>query len=158
MVRECLHLYADEPPNYCRFERGPADHPAWREAMVSLFHIAGTRGPRLRFVHPTRAKQDSNTGPRVTQDGLHFHMGRYRRKGDLIPPTQGVAYHPPAALLHILSDILVNRALVAMALPQDPHMALHALAVRPEEWSIWCRTSAEARRGSRKTKRRSGPG
>ena len=74
--------------------------------MVHLFHITGTRAPRLRLVHPRRAKQDAHTGPRVTLDGLHLHVGGYRSRGSLSPPTQGAIYHPPAALLYILRDVL----------------------------------------------------
>ena len=73
-----------------------------------LFHTTGTRDPRLRLVHPTRAKQDAHTGPRVTPDGLHLHVGGYRRRDGLSPPTRGAAYHPPAALMYILRDVLAE--------------------------------------------------
>ena len=46
-----------------------------------------------------RAKQDANTGPQMTLDGLHLHVGGYRRQGSLSPPTQGAAYHPLAAYI-----------------------------------------------------------
>ena len=107
-VRECLSECADEHLHYCRREQGPTNHPGWRDALVHLFHTTGTQDPRLRLVHPTRAKQDAHTGPRVTPDGLHFHVGGYRRQGSLSPPTQGAAYHPPAALLYIPRDLLAD--------------------------------------------------
>ena len=44
----------------------------------------------------------------MTPDGLHLHVGGYRRRGSLSPPTQGAAYHPAAALLYILRDALAN--------------------------------------------------
>ena len=62
------------------------------------------------------------TGPRVTPGGLHLHVGGYRRKGDLPPPTRGVAYHPPAALVYILRDVLVD----------GEHQAPNADVVWPE--------------------------
>ena len=88
-------------------EQEPTDHPGWRDALVHLFHTTGTRDPRLRLVHPTRARQDAHTGPRVISDGLHLHVGGYRRQGSLSPPTQGAAYHP-AALLYVLRDVLAD--------------------------------------------------
>ena len=86
----------------CRREQGPTDHPGWRDALVHLFHTTGTRDPRLRLVHPTRAKQDAHTGQRVTSDGLHPNVGGYRRGGSLssphtgggIPPAGGPPVHP----------------------------------------------------------------
>ena len=108
VVRECLNQCADEHLHYCRREQGPTDHPGWRDALVHLFHPTGTRDPRLRLVHPTRAKQDAHTGPRVSPGGLHLHAGGYRRRGGLSPPTPGAAYHPPAALLYILRDVLAD--------------------------------------------------
>ena len=75
--------------------------------MVHLFHTTGTQDPRLRLVHPTRAKQDAHTGQRVTLDGLHLHVHGYRRRGSLSAPTQGAAYHLPAALLYI-RDVLAE--------------------------------------------------
>ena len=107
-VRECLDQCADEHLHYCRHEQGPTNHPGWRDALAHLFHTTGTRDPRLRLVHPTRAKQDAHTGPRVTPDGLHLHVGGYRRRNGLSPPTQGAAYHPPAALMYILRDVLAE--------------------------------------------------
>ena len=103
-VRECFNQCADEHLHYCRREQEPTNHRGWRNALVHLFHTTGTRDPRLRLVRPTRAKQDTHTGPRMTPDGLHLHVGGYRRRGSLPPPTQGAAYHPPAALLYILRD------------------------------------------------------
>ena len=44
----------------------------------------------------------------MTPVGLHLHVGGYRRRGSLTPPTQGPAYHPPAALLYILRDVLAD--------------------------------------------------
>ena len=78
------------------------------DALAHLFHTTGTRDPRLRLVHPTRAKQDTHTGPRVTPDGLHLHVGGYRRRDGLSPPTRGAADHPPAALMYILRDVLAE--------------------------------------------------
>ena len=44
----------------------------------------------------------------MTPDGLQLHVGGYRRQGSLSFPTQGAAYHPPAALLYILRDVLAD--------------------------------------------------
>ena len=44
----------------------------------------------------------------MTLDGPHLHVGGYHRQGSLSPPTQGAAYHPPAALLYILRDVLAD--------------------------------------------------
>ena len=107
-LRECLNQCVDEHLHYCRREQEPTNHPGWRDALVHLFHTTGTRDPRLRLVHPTRAKQDAHTGPRVTSEGLHLHVGGYRRRGSLSPPSQGAAYHPPVALLYNLRDVLAN--------------------------------------------------
>ena len=63
---------------------------------------------RLKLIQPRRAKQDAYTGPRVTPDGLHLHVGGYRRQGSLSPPTQGAAYHQLAALVYILRDVLAD--------------------------------------------------
>ena len=76
--------------------------------MVHPFHTTGTREPHLRLYHPTRAKQDAHTGPRVTPDGLHLHVGGYHRRGGLSPPTRGAAYHPLAALMYILHNVLAE--------------------------------------------------
>ena len=108
VVRECLNQCADEHLHYCRCEQGPTDHPGWRDALVHLFDTTVTRDPRLRLIHPTRAKQDAHTGPEVTAAGLHLHVGGYHRQGSLSPPTQGAAYHPPPALLYILRDVLAD--------------------------------------------------
>ena len=107
-VRECLNQCADEYVHYCRRKQEPTNHPGWRDALVHLFHTTGTRDPRLRLVHPTRAKKDAHTGPRVTPDGLHLHVWGYRPRGSLSPPTQGAAYHPTAALLYILRDVIAD--------------------------------------------------
>ena len=107
-VRECLNQCANENLHYCRREQEPTNHPGWRDALVHLFHTTGTRDPCLRLVHPTRAKQDAHAGPRVTTDGLHLHVGGYRCRGSLSPPTQGAAYHPQAALLYILRNVLAD--------------------------------------------------
>ena len=98
-VRESLDQCAEEYLHYCRREQGPTSHPGWREALVNLFHTTGTRDPRLRLIHPTRAKQDAHTGPRVTLGGLHLHVGGYRRKGDPAPYPQGSV--PPAGGPHV---------------------------------------------------------
>ena len=108
VVRECLNQCADEHLHYCRREQEPTNQPGWRDALVHLFHTTGTRDPRLRLVHPMRAKQDAHTGPRVTPDGLHLHVGGYRRQGGLSPPTRGAAYQPPVALMYILHDVLAE--------------------------------------------------
>ena len=107
-VQDCLDYSADEHLHYCRHEQEPTNRPGWRDALVHLFHTTGTRDPRLRLVHPTRAKQDAHTGPRVTPDGLHLQVGGYRRRGGLSPPTRGAAYHPPAALMYILHNVLAE--------------------------------------------------
>ena len=107
-VRECPNQCADEHLHYCRREQGPTNHPRWRDALVHLFHTTSTQDPRLRLVHPTRAKRDVHTGPRVTSDSLLLDVGGYRRQGSLSPPTHGPAYHPPAALLYILRDVLAD--------------------------------------------------
>ena len=107
-VGECLNQCADEHLHYCRREQEPTNHPAWRDALAHLFHTTGKRDPSLRLVHPTRAKQDAHTGPRVTPDGLHLHVGGYRRRDGLSPPTRGAAYHPPAALMYILREVLAE--------------------------------------------------
>ena len=107
-LRECLNQCADEHLHYCRREQEPTNQPGWRDALVHLFHTTGTRDPCLILVHPTRAKQVAHIGPRVTPDGLHLDVGGYRRQGGLSPPTRGAAYHPPAALIHILHDVLAE--------------------------------------------------
>ena len=107
-VQECLNQCTDEHLHYCRREQEPTDHPGWRDALVYLFHTTGTRDPRLRLVHPTRAKQDAHSGPRVTLDGLHLHVGGYRRRGGLSPPTRGAAYRPPVALMYTLHNVLAE--------------------------------------------------
>ena len=78
-VRECLNQCANEHLHYCCREQGPTDHPGWRDALVNLFHTTGTQDPRLRLIHPTRGKQDTHIGPRVTLDSLHSHLGGYPR-------------------------------------------------------------------------------
>ena len=107
-VRECLNQCADEHFHYFCRKQEPNNEPAWHNALVKLFHTTGTRDPRLRLLHPTRAKQDAHTGPGLTPDGLHLHVGGYRRRGSLSPPTQRAACHPPAALLYILRDVLAD--------------------------------------------------
>ena len=62
-VRQCLNQCADEHLHYCCREQEPTDQPGWRDALVHLFHTTGTRDPRLRLVHPEKAKQDAHTGP-----------------------------------------------------------------------------------------------
>ena len=44
----------------------------------------------------------------MTTGGLHLHVRVYRRQGGLSPPTRGAAYHPPAALMYILHDLLAE--------------------------------------------------
>ena len=107
-VRECLNQCADDHLHYCRREQEPANQPGWRDALVHLFHTTGTRDPRLRLVRFTRAKQDAHTGQQLTSDGLHLHVGCYRRQGGLSPPTRGAAHHLPAALEYILHDVLAE--------------------------------------------------
>ena len=65
-LRECLNQCADEHLHHCCREHEPTNHPGWRDALVHLFHTTATRDPRLRLVQPTKAKQDAQTGPRVT--------------------------------------------------------------------------------------------
>ena len=107
-VPEYLNQCADEHLQYCGCEQGPTDHSGRRVALVNLFRTTGTWDPRLRLIHPTRAKQDADTGPWVTLDSLHPHFGGYRRQGNLSPSTQWAAYHPPAALMYIPCDVLVD--------------------------------------------------
>ena len=107
-VQKCLSQCADEHVHYCRCRQQPNNHARWRDALVHLFHTTGMGDPRLRLLHRTRAKQDAPTGPRLTPDGLHLHVGGYRRRGSLSPPTQGAAYHPLAVLLYILRDLLAE--------------------------------------------------
>ena len=71
-VRECLNQCADEHLHYCRREQEPTNHPEWGDALVHLFHTTGTRDPRLRLIHPTRAKQVRPV--RCTMNGLR-HPG-----------------------------------------------------------------------------------
>ena len=114
-VRECLNQCADEHLHYGPREQESTNDPGWQDALVHLFHTTGTQDSRLRLVHPTRAKQDAHTGPWVTPDGLHLHVGGYRRRGNVSPPTQGAACHPTAALLYILRDLLAEGE------HQEPH-------------------------------------
>ena len=107
-VRECINQCANEHLHYCRREQEPTNHPGWRDTLVHLPHTTGTRNPRLRLVRPTRTKQEAHTGPRGTPEGLHLHVRGYRRQGGLSPPTRGAAYHPPAALMYILHDVLAE--------------------------------------------------
>ena len=107
-VRECLNQCADEQLHYCRQEQGPTDRPRWRDALVHLFHTTSKQDPRLRLIQPTRARQDPHTGPWVTPDGLHLHVGGYHRQGSLPPPTQGAAHLSPAALMYISRDVLLD--------------------------------------------------
>ena len=88
-VRECSNQCADEHFHYCRHKQEPTNHPGWRDALVSPLPRHRHANPHLRLVHPTRAKQDAHTGPRVTPDGLHLHVRGYRRRGSLSPPTRG---------------------------------------------------------------------
>ena len=88
-VQECLNQCANEHLHYCRREQEPINQPGCRDALVNLFPTTGTRDPRLRLVHPTRAKQDAHTAPRVTSDGLHLHGRSYHRRGSLSPPRRG---------------------------------------------------------------------
>ena len=107
-VWECLNQCAREHLHYCCLEQEPTDHPGSRDALVHLFHTTGTRDPHLRLIHSTGARQDAHTGLQVTSGGPKLHVGRYRRQGSLSPPTQGAAYHPPAALMYILRDVLAD--------------------------------------------------
>ena len=65
-VPEFSNQCADEHLHYCCRKQGPTEHPRWRDTLVDLFHTTGTRDPRLRLIHPRRAKQDAHTGPQVT--------------------------------------------------------------------------------------------
>ena len=95
-VRECLNQCADQHLHYCRREQEPTNHPRWRDALVHLFHTTSTQDPRLRLVHPKRAKQDAHTGPRVTPDGL-LPLGRpiSHHAGGGVPPAGSPHLHPP---------------------------------------------------------------
>ena len=88
--------------------RSPPTNPGGTRLWSTSSTPPARRNPRLSLVQPTRAKQDTHIGPRVTPDGLHLHVGGNRRRGSLSPPTQGAVYQPPAALLYILSDVLAN--------------------------------------------------
>ena len=99
-VRECTHQCAQEHLHYCRSEQGLADLPGWREALVNLLHTTGRRDPRLRLIHPTRAEEDANTGPRVSPQGLQLHVGGSCCKGDLRPPYKRGGI-PPAGSPHV---------------------------------------------------------
>ena len=59
----------------------------------------GHNGPHHPFL------DNDDPWPRRVTSG---HVGGYRRRGSLSPPTQGAAYHPPAALLYILRDVLAD--------------------------------------------------
>ena len=107
-VREYLNQCTDEHLHYCCREQGPIDHHGGRNALVNLFHTPRTRDPRLRLLDPMRAKQDAHTGPRVIPDGLHLHVGSYYRQGIVSPPAQAAAYHPPAALMYINRNVLMD--------------------------------------------------
>ena len=63
----------------------------------------------MRLIHSRRARQHAHTGPRVTLERLHLHVGRYHRQGTLSPPTHGAGYQPPAALMYILRNVLADR-------------------------------------------------
>ena len=142
---------------------GPVGHPGWRDALVNLFHTTDTREPGLRLIHPTRAKQDARAGPRVTADGLHLYVRGYRRKGNLSPPMQGAAYHPPIALMYILRDVQVDgehrapNADVVWPEPLRPQPNAPTLgwlsttddqcaqaAEQPQLWSEWVVVQVEA--------------
>ena len=99
-VRECLNQCADEHLHYCRREQGPTNHPGWRDALVHLLHTTGTRDPRLRLVHPTRAKQDTHTGPRVTPGQPAPPRRGLPPPGRPIPPNAGGGV-PPAGSPHV---------------------------------------------------------
>ena len=107
-VRACLNQGADEHLHYCRCEEGPTSHPRWRAALYHLFHTTGRQDLHMRLIHPTTAKHNAHTGPGVTPDGLHLHIGGYRRQGSLSTPTQGAAYHPRPALMYIFRDVLAD--------------------------------------------------
>ena len=66
----------------------------------------------------------------MTPDGLHLYVGGYRRRGGLSPPTRGAAYHPPAALMYILHDVLAEsehrEPNADVALPELLHPRPHA--------------------------------
>ena len=99
-VRECLNQCADEHLHYCRREQEPTNHPGWRDALVHLFHTTGTRDPRLRLVHPKRAKQDAHTGPRVTPGRPAPPLRGLSPPGRPIAPHAGGGV-PPAGSLHV---------------------------------------------------------
>ena len=148
--QECLTQCADKHLHSCRREQGPTDHPGWRDTLVNLFHTTGKRDPRLRLMHPTRTKQDAHSGLRVTPDGQHIHVGGHRRQDSLSPPTQGAVYHPPAALIYILRDLLADgehqapNADVAWhePLPPRPHAPAPVWLMTTDDQ--WARAAEEA--------------
>ena len=75
----------------------------------------------------------------MTSDNLHLHVGGYRRKGDLSPRRQGAAYHPPAVLMYILRDVLVNGELFApnADVAQPEHLRLQPNTPTP----VWLVTT-----------------
>ena len=99
-MRECLNQCADEHLHYCRREQEPSNHPGWRDALAHLFHTTGTRDPRLRLIHPTRAKQDAQTGPRVTPGRPAPPRRGLPPPGWPIPPHAGGGV-PPASSPHV---------------------------------------------------------
>ena len=152
-LRECLNQCSDEHLQYSRRKQGPTKLPGWREALVHLVHTTGFRDPRLRLIHPTRAKQDADTGPRVPPDGLHLHVGGYCRQGSLSLPTQGAAYHPLAALMYIRRDVLADGEHQApnadMAWPellrQRPHAPTQVWLVTTDDWCAQAAEQAQLR-------------
>ena len=82
-----------------------------------------------------RARKDPQTGPRLTSDSLHLHLGGYRRKSDLSSPTQEASYHPPVAVMYILRDVLVDAEHGA---PNKDVACPEALRPRPHApTSVW---------------------
>ena len=92
-------------------------------ALTNLFRTTRTKDLRLRLIHPTRAKRDTHTCPRVTLDGLQLYVGGHRRRVDPAPPTSWVAYHQAGALMYILWDAFAdgeNQALNANVTWPEP--------------------------------------
>ena len=87
-VQQCLSQCTNKHLHYYCRQQGPTDQPGWRDALVNLSNTNGTKHPHLRLNHPTRAKQGAHTGRPLILDGLHLHVGGYRRKGDLSLPPQ----------------------------------------------------------------------
>ena len=149
-TRKCLNQCADGHLHYCRREQEPGDHPGWRDALVHLFHTIGMPDPRLRLVHPTRARQDAHTGPRVTPDGLYIHVGATAVRAVCPPPHRGrhtTQRRPPCTSSATYSRTVSTRNLMRMW--RGPSLCAHG-PTRRRRYGWWPRTtSAPQRRNKR---------